>query len=250
MDFLTKGCETPFSNSSFVEFIQQLKNHLISIHQVVQISRGKFGDKEFGEYYYRAMAEDIEKIEIVVNGLVDYTKFQAPIRKTNTVHKIIEEVLKKHQIKLEEKGVNLLRRFEKDLPETVVSDDRLRYVLNSVLQYAMVMTPPHWSIAVLTRSLSIEMGTGETKGLSRKEMKYVEISVIFPVDRKRRSGAPGTDTIHEERAPDILLRFVKEVVLRNHGMMKVGADEKKTKTFISVRFPVERRSVVYHPAAN
>jgi hypothetical protein len=43
---------------------------------------------------------------------------------------------------------------------------------------------------------------------------------------------------------------VKEVVLQNYGMMKVESDEKKTKTLISVRFPVERRKIVYYQALN
>jgi len=39
-------------------------------------------------------------------------------------------------------------------------------------------------------------------------------------------------------------------VLRNHGTMKVGADEKRTKSLISLRFPVERRKVVYDQSVN
>jgi hypothetical protein len=33
-------------------------------------------------------------------------------------------------------------------------------------------------------------------------------------------------------------------------MIKIGADEKKTKTFISLRFPVERRKLVQYPSVN
>jgi hypothetical protein len=49
---------------------------------------------------------------------------------------------------------------------------------------------------------------------------------------------------------DLILRFVKEVVQRNQGMMKIEGDEKKAKTFISLRFPVERRKVVYYQSVN
>jgi hypothetical protein len=56
--------------------------------------------------------------------------------------------------------------------------------------------------------------------------------------------------MQKEEAPDLLLHFVREIVLHNHGTMKIGADEKKTKTFIALRFPFERRKVVYYPAMN
>ena len=250
LDFLTNERNAPFLTPFFIELIQRIKNGLGSIKNYTQISRGKFSDREFGEYYYRAVTEDIEKMEMVLNSLIDYIKLHTPIRKMNTVHNITEEVLKKHQVKLEEKGIKLLKRFEKDLPETIVPDEQLKYVLSSVLQYAMVLTPPSWNIALSTRSLMLEKETGEAEGLFKRDGKYIEILVAFAGHQRQSEPASGMATIQKEEAPDLLLRFVKEVVLRNHGTMKIGADEKKTKTFISLRFPVERRKVVYYQSVN
>jgi hypothetical protein len=196
------------------------------------------------------VSEDIEKMEMVLNSLIDYMKLHTPIRKMNTVHNIIEELSKKHHVKLEEKGIKLLKRFEKDLPETVVPDEQLRYVLSSVLQYAMVVTPPNWNIALSTKSLLLEKETGEAGGLFKRDGKQIEISVVFAVHQKLTELASGTATTHKEEAPDILLRFVRELVLRNHGTMKIGVDEKRTKSLISLRFPVERRRVVYYQSVN
>jgi len=249
-DFLTNERNAPFLNPFFIELIQRIKNSLASLKNYTQISRGKFSDRAFGEYYYRVVTEDIEKMEMVLSGLIDYMKLQAPIRKMNTVHNIIEEVLKKHQVKLEEKGIKLLRRFEKDLPETVVPDEQLKYVLSSVLQYAMVVTPPSWNIALSTKSLLLEKETGEAKSLLKRDEKQIEISVVFAVHQRPGEPVSGMTPVEKEEAPDILLRFAREVVRRNHGIMKVGADEKRTKSFISLRFPVERRRAVYYPSAN
>jgi hypothetical protein len=238
------------SNPFFVELIQHIKNSLGSIKNYTQISRGKFSDREFGEYYYRAVTEDIEKMEMVLNSLTDYMELRTPIRKMNTVHNIIEAVLKKHQVKLEEKGIKLIKRFEKDLPEAVVPDEQLRYVLSSVLQYAMAVTPPSWNIALSTKSLLLEKGTGEVEGLFKRDGRQIEISVVFAVHPRSSEPTLGTATIQKEEAPDILLRFVKGVVHRNHGTMKIGTNEKRTKILISLRFPVERRKVVYYQSLN
>jgi len=250
MDIPENERNAPFSNPFFVEWIQSIENSLGSIKNYSQISRGKFSDREFGEYYYRTVTEDIEKIETVLNSLVDYMKLHTPIRKMNTVHNIIEAVLKKHQVKLEEKGINLLKRFEKDLPETVVPDEQLRYVLSSLLRYAIVVTPPSWNIALSTKSLLLEKGTGEAEGLFERDGKQIEISVVFAVHPRSSEPTVGTATLQKGEAPNILLRFVKEVALRNHGTMKIGANEKRTKILISLRFPVERRKVVYYQSLN
>jgi light-regulated signal transduction histidine kinase (bacteriophytochrome) len=250
LDFLTNERNTSFLRPFFIELIERVKNSLGSIKNYTQLSRGKFSDRQFGEYYYRAVSEDIEKMEMVLNSLIDYMKLHTPIRKMNTVHNIIEELSKKHHVKLEEKGIKLLKRFEKDLPETVVPDEQLRYVLSSVLQYAMVVTPPNWNIALSTKSLLLEKETGEAGGLFKRDGKQIEISVVFAVHQKLTELASGTATTHKEEAPDILLRFVRELVLRNHGTMKIGVDEKRTKSLISLRVPVERRKVVYYQSVN
>jgi len=249
LDFLSNEQNIPFLSTFFIELVQSIKSSLSSIKSYTQISRGKFRDREFGEYYYRAVNEDIEKMNMVLNSLLDYIKVHTPIRKINTVHNIVEEVLKKYQAKLEEKGIKVFKKLEKDLPETVVPDEQLKYILSSLLQYAMALTPPNWNLGLSTRSFILDK-EAEGEGLFKKEGRYIEISVAFP--GRQRPGEPGSGiaATQKEGAPDLILRFVKEMVLHNHGMMKVEADEKKTKALISVRFPVERRKVVYYQSVN
>ena len=246
LDFLSNEQNSPFLSSFFVELVQGIKSGLSSIKNYAQISRGKFSDREFGEYYYRAVNEDIEKMNMVLNSLLDYVKVHTPIRKINTVHNIMEEVLKKHQAKLEEKGIKVLKKLEKDLPETVVPDEQLKYILSSLLQYAMTLTPPHWNLGLSTRSFIFDKEAGEVEGLFKKDGRYIEISVVFPGRQRPSEPGSGMTATPKEEAPDLVLRFVKDVVLNNYGMMKVEADEKKARTLISIRFPVERRKVVYY----
>ena len=250
LDFLSTEQDTSFLSSFFTELVQRIKSSLSSIKDYTQISRGKFTDREFGEYYYRAVNEDIEKMNMVLSGLLDYIKVHTPIRKIDTVHNIMEEVLKKHQAKLEEKGIKVFKKLEKDLPETVIPDEQLRYILNSLLQYAMVLTPPNWNLGLSTRSFILDKEAAQEEGLFNGDGRYIEISVVFPGRQRPSEARPGMAATQKEEAPDLILRFVKEVVLLNHGMMKVEADEKKTKTLISVRFPVERRKVVCYQTLN
>ncbi len=248
LDFLSNERNTPFLRSFLVELAQRIKNNLASIQNYTRISRGKFSDREFGEYYYRTVNQDIERVNLVLNSLLDLIKIHTPIEKKNTVHNILEEVLKKNQAKLDEKGIKVVKKLEKDLPETIVPDEQLKYILSSLLQYTVALTPRNWNLGLSTRSLIL----GETgvENLLNKDGKYIEISVVFPVPQRPGEPTSREGIIHKEEAPDIILRFVKEVVLHNHGTMKIESDEKKTKTVISVRFPVERRKIVYYQTLN
>lgn len=250
LDLLSNEQNAPFLTSFFIDLIQRIKNSLASIRNYTQISRGKFSDMEFGEYYYRTVTGDIEKMDMVLNSLLDYIKVHTPIRKVNTIHNIVEEVLKKHQTKLEEKGIKVLKKLEKDLPETIVPDEQLKYIIGSVLQYAIALTPSNWNLGLSTRSITLEKEAGEVHSLFKKDGKYVEISVVFPGYQRPSEPVLETTTLQKEEASNLILRFVKEVVLRNQGTMKMGSDEKKTKTYIFVRFPVERRKVVYYQSVN
>ena len=250
LDILFNEQNAPFLTSFFVDLIQRIKNSLASIKNYTQISRGKFSDREFGEYYYRKVTTDIEKMDMVLNSLLDYIKVHTPIRKMNTIHNIIEEMLKKHQAKLEEKGIKVLKKLEKDLPETIVPDEQLKYIIGSVLQYALALTPPNWNLGLSTRSFIPGKEASEVESLFKKDGKYIEISVVFPGYQRPSEPVLEMATLQKEEASDLILRFVKEVVLRNQGTMKMGADEKKTKTYIFLRFPVERRKVVYYQSVN
>lgn len=249
-NFLSSEQNAPFLSSWFIELIEHIKNTFGTIKSYTQLSRGKFSDREFGEFFYRSVTEDIEKMDMVLNGLINYVKLNTPIQKIDTVHHFIEEVLKKHQAKLEERGVKLFKKFEKDLPETIVPDEPLRYILSSILQYAIGSAPSQGSIGLSTRSLAIEKEVGQDLALFQKDHRYIEISVIL-VDYKKPTGqGRGTEPPQKEGPLDLILRFVQEVVRRNRGMMRIESDEKKTKTSIYLRLPVERRKVVYYPSMN
>jgi light-regulated signal transduction histidine kinase (bacteriophytochrome) len=237
----------------FIELIQRTKGTLESIKNLTQVSQGKFNDKEFGNYFNRLVTEDVKKIDLLLSNVLDYIKVNCTVRKTNTVHIIIEEGLKKHQVQLEEKKVRLFKKFEKDLPEIIVPDEELRYILNSILQYAIILMPVNGNIWFLTRSFVLPSETSEDQALFKKDGKHIEISLIFTGYKKPKEQFTTVRQIsgpQREEGLDLELRLVNEIVKRNRGKMKFGGDEKNSKTFISLRFPAERRKVIYYQPVN
>ena len=228
-----------FLSSFFIDLIQRIKNTLGSIRNYTQISRGKFSDKEFGEYFYRAVTEDIEKIDMVLNGLVNYIKLNTPIRKTDTVHHLIEEVLKKHQAKLEEKGVKLFKKFEKDLPETIVPDEQLKIHLKfcfSICLGSISSQFEHGSFTPDPFALEKEVSRGPCL-CSRRMDDTLRSRWFLWVIKNRRNKEWGLPKLQKEEPLDLILRFVKEVVQRNRGIMRIEADEKKDKDIYLLEIP-------------
>ena len=236
----------------FIELAHRINNTLSSIKNITQLSRGKFKDLEFEDYFHRSVTDDIEKIESVINGLLNYIKVSTPIIKSNTVHSLLEEIIEKYRDQIEEKKVRLFKKFERELPETVVHEEQLRYVLNSILQYAIVSIPSNGSIALLTKVSDRQKTGGDKKGPPEKEGRYVEVLVGFTGYNKPtvylevgfRNAA-----LQRDEAMDLILRLVKEIVQKNKGVMRFDIDERKPQTLISLLLPVERRrsSIIPRP---
>jgi len=238
--------------SLLIELIHYTKNNLDSIKKFAHLSRGRFSDKEFGEFFYRTITKDIEKNDMILNIFLNYIKATAPIRKRGTVNTLIEEVLKKHQVRLEAGKIKIFRNFGKDLPETLIPDEQLRFILDSVLQYAMASMPPDGNIEFLTKSFALQKESSE-EAVIEKDRKYVEVLVAFtsykkPVEKSMEE--LGTPTSQKEIASDIILRLLDATVKMNQGITRFEVDDTKAKKFIFLKFPVERRKVVFYEPIN
>ena len=241
---------TPPIPPLFIELAHRIKNTLSSVKNITQLSRGKFKDLEFEGYFHRSISEDIEKIEAVIDGLLNYVKISTPIIKSNTVHSLLEDISDKSRDQLEEKKIRLFKKFEKDLPETVVHEEQLRYVFQSILHYAIASSPPNGSIGILTKLFDHPKPIGDKKGVSQRDGKYLEVLIGFTGYKKPFVNLePGlrSSALQRDEALVLVLRLVKEIVRKNKGIIQFDIDEKKPRTFISLIFPVERRRIVYYP---
>jgi len=61
------------------------------------------------------------------------------------------------------------------------------------------------------------------------------------------SGIPGDQ---RDEAMELILKLVKEILRKNHGRMMVETNGKRPNTLITLRFPIERRNVVYYAPIN
>ena len=232
-----------------IELVHRIKNPLVSVKTFTQLLREKFNDAEFREHFYRIVTEDIEKIDSVLNGLLSYIKINTPLEKKDTVHFILEDVLKRHEIQLEDKKIKIFKKFEKDLPETIVHEEQLRYILNALLQYAIPSISPNGSIGFLTKSFDLPTPTADDKKLLQKDGRYIEILIVFTGYKKpveQFETVLGIPPVQKEEAIELELRLIKEIIQKNQGMMKFEVNEKKPRTLISLKFPIERRKLIYY----
>jgi nitrogen-specific signal transduction histidine kinase len=224
------------------ELVHRIKNPLVSIKTFTQLLQEKFNDGEYRESFYKVVSEDIDKIDLVLNGLMNYIKMNTPLSKTNTVHQILEEVLKRQDTTFDEKKIKVIKRFEKNLPETMIHDEPLRYVFHSLLQYALPSIPPGGTLGFLTKAV-----------IPKEGKEYIEVLMIFSGYKKPMAlveTAFDVSSVRQEDTFELELRLIHEILRKHQGMIGFEVQEKKPRTLVFVRLPIERRKVIYYPSAN
>ena len=148
--------------------------------------------------------------------------------------------------------MKIIKRFEKDLPDTFIHPEQVRFILHSSLQYAILLTHPNEVIGFLMKSSDSKNGTGAEKPSLENNRRYIEVMIGFNGDGKPIDPSENLSETAQDQGKgmaELILKLAKDTLERNHGMM-VETHGERLKTLINLRFPVERRKVVgYKPIA-
>jgi K+-sensing histidine kinase KdpD len=248
----TKEGSVSFTASFLTEMVQFIKTTLLSINNINLLSIEKFNDVEFRKYCRKSTYQDIKKIDSVLNALLNYININTPIVKKNTIHIILEEILEANEKQIQAKSTKILKKFEENLPETFIHDEQVRFILNSILQYAILSTPYEGSIGFLTRSID-QKGTGPTEDKGKvvplKDKRCIEVLIISTSHKdpfEQLTKTPEGPSVENEKEIGLILQLIRELIQRSQGMIEFEVDEKKTRTIFTLRLPCERRQVVYY----
>jgi hypothetical protein len=241
------------ASAHYVELFNRVKASLSALQAYAFLSLDNSKDKELAENFYKIVNADIEKTISLLDCFNDYINFSTPLVKKNTVNTLMEEVITKHGSQFQEKKINVIKKqFEKDLPETILPDEQLRYILNSVIEYVLLSIPLDGNVGFLTRIFDIEALTSEEKVQLQKDGKYLEILVVSTSYEKSGKEVEFVPVIpthpQQEGATELILKLAKEIIRMNKGVMRQKLYEDKKMAFISVILPIERRNVVRYPS--
>ena len=237
-----------FMDSFLIELVQNIKNTLSSIYNATALIMDKYDDAEIRKRSHTQVKEDIKRIDSVLNSVLNFININTPIIKKNTLYIILEEILEANEKQLRQKNVKIIKKYEKDLPDTFIHPEQVRFILHSVLQHAILSTPQDGSIGCLMKTSDFHDGTVAQKTPPENGRRYVEVMVGFNEDRKpvnQLDNLSETQGNQKEGMNGLILKLANEILQRNHGMM-IETHGKNLKTLINLRFPVDRRKVVYY----
>ena len=224
----------------FAKLANSIKANLAVIQALAELSRGKFKDIEFENNFIETVNEYIHGTNSGLHCFFDYLKIRSPVRKQNTAHAILDEILDGNEQNFRDRKIQIVKKqFEKDLPETSIPYDHLRYILNWVVQYANSSISSNGNIGFLTRSLDFKGVKEDSQSFPKQDRKYIEI-IIFFMAREEVNETPeiklGAKGIVREN--DFIFPLVEEIIRMDRGIIKVKSDNSKQWKQISLILPV------------
>jgi len=242
----------PLSPLFLLGALRDIKKTVGSIYKIGLLSMEKSDNNEIREHSWKTMTQGFDQIVSIVNMLSSYLNVTCPIVKKNTIHCILEEILESNEKKLHARKIELMKTLGEQLPETIFQDEQVRFILNLVLQYAILSTPSSGRIEIVTQFVNNQKEQ-DLSSIDPLRNKYSEILISSSRPKYSLNESPGTaeaPEIGKDGTSHFILRLVREMIRRNRGMIDFQMDQMKSRTCISLKFPVERRRVAYYRPVN
>jgi len=126
----------------------EIRNPLTSIKMIVQLLGRRLKDDEAGQESVQAVLDEINRLEVIINGLLDLTRpVELELRSVN-VADVVNDVLKFMEADLRHRKIQLVKRLDETLPETMLDADRVKQVFMNVILNAMQAMPDGGELAI------------------------------------------------------------------------------------------------------
>ena len=207
----------------------EVRNPLSSLRGFAQLLRSKFrpGSKE--ERYADIMIEEVERLDRVVQELLEFARPVSPERRPSSANAIVEEALALVSEDALFKNVEIVRRLGDDLPAVYVDPSQVRQALLNVLLNAIEAMGGGGRLTVAT------MVSRDGEGPPFVRIDVTDTGDGMDADELTRLFEPFYTT--KEKGTGLGLTIVSRLVEQNGGRVLVTSTKGEGSTF-SILLPI------------
>lgn len=164
----------------------EIKNPLVSLKTFTQLLPEKYCDREFREDFARLANQEVDRINYLVEQLLDFARPSSPMFKTTDLREILNNTLFLLDSRIHEQGVEIQRDIVEEPLSILADGDQLKQVLLNVIINALQAMDNRGTLTVRAKKVGPEQiasfaarGRGPAKRLSRLKKQgsaVVEIS--------------------------------------------------------------------------
>lgn len=119
----------------------EIRNPLTSVKMIVQLLKRRLKGDETGEESVQAVLDEIIRLEVIINGLLDFARpMELQLKKVN-VADVLNDVLKIMAADLRHRKIELVNNTDTPLPQLMLDTDRMKQVFMNIILNAMQAMP-------------------------------------------------------------------------------------------------------------
>lgn len=216
-------------------FAHEVRNPLTSIKTFIQLTPERKDDPEFIGHFSTVVAEDVARIERLIQEILDYARYMEPKFMEEDINDIVESCLYFVRIKADTKSVSLQTDLARDLPPVTLDRQQIKQVLLNLLLNAIeAMGPAGGRLIVKTHRLA------KPGGNSWVQVEITDTGCGIAPDDLDHIFDPFYTTKHasdEREGTGLGLTIVHQIVQEHGGHITVDSKVGRGTTFL-VSLPI------------
>ncbi|MEW6544421.1 MAG: ATP-binding protein [Nitrospirota bacterium] len=216
-------------------FAHEIRNPLTSIKTFVQLAPERRNDLEFMEHFSGVVSEDVERIERLIQEILDYARYMEPKFTEEDLNDVVASCLYFVEVKADSQAVTIAKDLASDLPLVRLDRQQIRQVLLNLFLNAMEAMPDSGGrLTVKTHRLT------KASGDSWVQIEVADTGRGIQPENLEQIFDPFYTTKHESgerEGTGLGLSIVHQIVQEHRGNVEVQSAVGKGTTFL-VNLPV------------
>ena len=203
----------------------EIRNPLTSVKMIVQLLRSRFQEDEVGLESIQAILDEINRLEVIINGLLDFARPMELALKPTKVTDVVNDILKFMEPDMRHRKILLINRVDEELPAVMLDADRMKQVFMNVILNSMQAMPEGGELTIDYRydseNCSVQVNISDTgTGMSQEVLDHA-----FEPFFSTKSGGAGLG-----------LANVKKIMEQHGGDIQIETEaDRGTEVIISIK---------------
>ncbi len=126
----------------------EIRNPLTSMKMIIQLLRKKVQHDESAKESVQIILNEIERLELIVSGFLDFTKPLELIPKPTNIVDVISQVIRLMKDNLRHRKIRLIENFDDNIPEIMLDENRMKQVFMNIILNSMQAMPDGGEISI------------------------------------------------------------------------------------------------------
>lgn len=196
----------------------EIKNPLTSLKTFASYLPEKYQDEEFRQSFSRIVIDEVDRVNNIIQQLLEFSKPQEPVLKPNRVTAVLQETLELLSSNLSKSHVRVVERFEAD-PPCLIDKNQLKQAFLNVLLNAIQAMPDGGVLTLSVRAAGkgrLAVFISDTgHGISEEKLSHI----FEPFFTTKGDGT------------GLGLSIVQSIIEKHGGKIEVSSEEGKGTEF-------------------